>query len=142
MSSPPFVLPRLSGSTLEPTCEPIVMYPPHIHQKEPLVYHKPVAAAAAMGRILATATPAPSLRRKNRPTFIDIPAVCKEFVFKEPDHDDFSAWSYNNDDEAAAESEPELLWDEVNQCIYKSASKRAHSISSVSSDGSPFFPPC
>ncbi|KAI7854107.1 hypothetical protein BDC45DRAFT_509826 [Circinella umbellata] len=132
--SPPLVLPRLSGSTLEPTVEPVVIYPQHIHQKEPLAFKQP------QNINIAYTHPSASLQRKGRPTFIHIPAECKEFVPKEPNVNDFSAWSYDEEDD----SEPELLWDDVTQTIYKSSSKRranSYSSLSVSSDGSPFFPP-
>ncbi|KAI9248860.1 hypothetical protein BDA99DRAFT_227036 [Phascolomyces articulosus] len=135
----PFILPRLSGSTLEPTVDPVVMYPPHIHQKEPLAFDKSAHLKTAVIRL-----PTGSLQRKGKPTFIHIPAQCKEFIPKESSQmDNFSPWSY---DEEEVDSEPELLWDEETQTIYKSSSKRransySYSSSSVSSDGSPFFPP-
>ncbi|KAI8139461.1 hypothetical protein BJV82DRAFT_672733 [Fennellomyces sp. T-0311] len=125
--SVPLVLPRFSGSTLEPTSEPIVMYPMHIHQKQPILFNKPAN--------IELTRPTSSLQRKNRPTFIHIPLQCKEFIPKEPEDDDFSAWSHDG------EPEPEFLWDEENQTIYKPSHRRPTSNSSTSSVDSYFSLP-
>ncbi|KAI8391287.1 uncharacterized protein BYT42DRAFT_556323 [Radiomyces spectabilis] len=89
----PLVLPRLPGSTLEPTSEPIVIYPqnysPDMSPETPTTL----------------TTPTQSLNRKNRPTFIDIPDTSKHFIQTEPDEEDFSPWSYQEEDVNDTESQ-------------------------------------
>lgn len=128
MSSSPLVLPRFSGSTLEPTSEPIVIYPEHIHQKSPIVTMEPVEPTRRT----------PSLQRRGKPTFIHIPTVCKAFVQKEPEDDDYSPWSYDEEGDSG------LYWDDASQTIYSSASKPSLSYSppySVTSNESSHWPP-
>lgn len=124
--STPLVLPRFPGSTLEPTTEPIVLYPEHIHQKSPIVMEQqqPVVPTRRT----------PSLQRKGKPTFIHIPTICKDFVQKEPEDDDYSPWSYDEEGDSG------LYWDDASQTIYNSASKPSPASysppSSVSSESS------
>ncbi|KAI8367656.1 uncharacterized protein BYT42DRAFT_483392, partial [Radiomyces spectabilis] len=86
MSFVPIVLPRFSGSTLEPTVEPLVIYPQQ-HEHKPLPSNDPLQPTRRTQ----------SLKRKNKPTLITIPTVCKEFVPQEPDNEDYSPWSYEED---------------------------------------------
>lgn len=100
--STPLVLTRFSGSTLEPTSEPIVIYPDHVYQKD---FHNKQPPAIEPTRRT------PSLKRKGKPTFISIPPACQDFIPKE-EEDTYSPWSY--DEEAGSG----LLWDDVNKTIY------------------------
>ncbi|ORZ03986.1 hypothetical protein BCR43DRAFT_484314 [Syncephalastrum racemosum] len=118
--APPLVLPRFSGSTLEPRTEPVVIYPPHMLQKEPL--------GCAPNTIQPT-RPTESLKRKNKPTFIDIPP--RDFVTPSY-NEDYSPWSLEEDN---SESAGGLAWDDVNQTIYKKPQYNSNS----SKHRSPFF---
>ncbi|KAG0173000.1 hypothetical protein DFQ28_006335 [Apophysomyces sp. BC1034] len=98
-----FVLPRFSGSTLEPSSEPLMLYPSHMYEKKLDV------------KIIPTGRTKP-LCRKDKPGPITIPTPIMDCFFsKGPDDDEFSAWSYEEP------AKPDLLWDNGTQTIYSAA---------------------
>ncbi|KAI9320396.1 hypothetical protein BX666DRAFT_1907612 [Dichotomocladium elegans] len=122
--SVPFILPRFSGSTLEPSTEPIVIYPGNMLRKDPVGFNGFVAAPTNIA--IEPTRPTPPLKRKNKPAFITIPPA-PTFAPLDQNEDAFSPWSFE------MEAAPELLWDDESQTIYKSQSiyRRPSSIPSA-----------
>jgi hypothetical protein len=93
----PFVLPRFSGSTLEPSTEPIMLYEPQYYEK---------GRGRATHIQLIPTRPTPPLRRANKPTYIIIPEPNFDDMYT--DDGQFSAWSYEENDSS-------LLWDSATE---------------------------
>ncbi|CAO3609799.1 unnamed protein product [Cunninghamella blakesleeana] len=123
-----FTLPKFSGSTLEPTVEPLAFLPPVL--KTPPITNHPLPVSEdefeETSSIASSTTSLTnddnhhssfSLKRANRPTFIDIPEACKTFSLK--DYKPFDDWSsYDPQDRRLCQS-AEFLWDENTQSVYK-----------------------
>ncbi|EIE91458.1 hypothetical protein G6F46_009954 [Rhizopus delemar] len=84
MSSSPIVITRFTGSTLEPSTEPIILYESHYYENK-----RPNQI-----KVIPTRCTLP-LKRNNKPHPIIIP----EYTFDEKymDDNEFSAWSYEED---------------------------------------------
>ncbi|KAI8079780.1 uncharacterized protein BX664DRAFT_352948 [Halteromyces radiatus] len=113
---PSFHLPRFSGSTLEPTVAPVVVMPPMLKHRSP-------PSLSSMGSYSSNTADdddddddddsddepsCRSLNRPNRPTFIHIPASCKQFTMPTPLPDDHPQYQA-----------PQFKWDETTQTVYK-----------------------
>lgn len=91
-----FALPRFSGSTLEPSSEPIMLYDPKYYEK---------GAGRAMHIKIIPTRPTLSLKRDSKPPHIIIPTPNFDEVYL--DHEEFSPWSC----EEGADSS--MLWDSL-----------------------------
>ncbi|KAI9315533.1 hypothetical protein BX666DRAFT_315279 [Dichotomocladium elegans] len=81
-----FTIKRFSGSTLEPSTEPIILYPEYVYQRDPRS-HLTVP-------IIPTRC-TPPLKRLNKPMSIRIPSYNHDLFASPGDsHNGFSAWSY------------------------------------------------
>ncbi|KAI9347860.1 hypothetical protein BD770DRAFT_395476 [Pilaira anomala] len=89
-----FALPRYSGSTLEPSSEPIMLYEPQYYLK---------GAGRATDMKLIPTRPTPPLKRNSKPPHITIPKPT--FDQKYIDDDQFSAWSYEEDNSSSVLSD-------------------------------------
>ncbi|KAI8993189.1 hypothetical protein BDB01DRAFT_705099, partial [Pilobolus umbonatus] len=81
----PFTLRRFSGSTLEPSSQPVVLYDPRYYQKD-------------AGRMIVKLKPTrrtPPLKRAHKPSAIVIPAF--NYNQRNLNTDLFSAWSDEED---------------------------------------------
>jgi hypothetical protein len=96
-----FALPKFSGSTLEPSSEPIMLYEPQYYQKG--------AGRATHIKLVPTRPTAP-LKRAFKPPHIVIPKPNFDDMYL--DDDEFSAWSYNESSSA--------LWDPISYSAYES----------------------
>lgn len=87
--SSPIILTRFTGSTLEPSSEPIILYESHL-------YHNKLPDRIQIVPTRCT----PPLKRDNKPPPIIIP----EFKFDDKyiDDNEFSAWSYEEEDDDTA----------------------------------------
>ncbi|KAI9303928.1 hypothetical protein BJ944DRAFT_267612 [Cunninghamella echinulata] len=132
MATYSFSLPKFSGSTLEPTIEPLAFLPPTIktpnsnqslaYKNEYTKYNEEAEDSEEETASVTSSSPATlnscSLKRPNRPTFIEIPEACKTFTLK--DHQPLSDWSsYEPQEGRACQSAGEFLWDESTQTVYK-----------------------
>ncbi|CAO3632483.1 unnamed protein product [Mucor hiemalis] len=90
-----FALPRFSGSTLEPSSEPIMLYESHYYQK---------GAGRALHIQLIPTRPTPPLKRDFKPPHITIPPPKFDEMYL--DDDNFSAWSFEEENDS-------LVWDSM-----------------------------
>ncbi|SAM06480.1 hypothetical protein [Absidia glauca] len=130
---PSLNLPRFSGSTLEPTVEPVAFMPAGFTNP------KRFSASSTSSTLLSSPSLSSisslpdddyfsppcspllppsntndfSLHRPNRPTYIHIPASCKSFAMppKEDYDEEDGSWS--------SQPQPEFEWDEQAQTVYK-----------------------
>ncbi|KAI8991598.1 hypothetical protein BDF20DRAFT_845440 [Mycotypha africana] len=85
-----FELVRFSGSTLEPSSEPIMLYEPHFYEK---------GAGRSLHIELVPTRPTPPLNRKDKPPPIIIPQFNAEDPLLCRNEDDYSAWSCHPQDD-------------------------------------------
>ncbi|KAI9473932.1 MAG: hypothetical protein EXX96DRAFT_488115 [Benjaminiella poitrasii] len=79
-----FALPKFSGSTLQPSTEPIMLYEPHYYEKN---------AGRAMHIRLTPTRPTPPLKRKCKPPHIVIPEPDFDDIMNHLNNEEFSPWS-------------------------------------------------
>lgn len=82
-----FIIPRFSGSTLEPSSEPIVLYESQYYEKD---------AGRALHIQLIPTRSTPPLKRAFKPPHIIIPEP--DFDSMRIDNEEFSPWSYESAD--------------------------------------------
>ncbi|KAI8342567.1 hypothetical protein BC941DRAFT_498985 [Chlamydoabsidia padenii] len=110
---PSLNLPRFSGSTLEPTVEPVAFMPSFSSaaDSDDDFLPTPPSTTSYLTSIHC------SLKRPNRPTFIDIPSHCKSFSMQQHtfdnEEDDWTPPSENQD------YQPEFEWNESEQAVIK-----------------------
>ncbi|EPB90945.1 hypothetical protein HMPREF1544_02199 [Mucor circinelloides 1006PhL] len=92
-----FALPRFSGSTLEPSSEPVILYESQYYEK---------GAGRAIHIQLVPTRPTAPLKRESKPPHIVIPAP--NFDEMRIEDNEFSAWSYEEDESAQA-----TFWDPI-----------------------------
>lgn len=96
-----FALPRFSGSTLEPSSEPIMLYEPQYYLK---------GAGRATHIKLIPTRPTAALKRNSKPPHITIPIPTFDEMYV--DDEEFSAWSYEEDNNSS------MLWDAMSSASY------------------------
>ncbi|CDS03658.1 hypothetical protein LRAMOSA01060 [Lichtheimia ramosa] len=91
--SMPFTIPRFAGSTLEPSSEPIIIYPEHMLRKE-TEFHTQV--------MIVPTRCTPPLNRRNKPAHIIIPPYERVSL---QDDDTYSPWSYDSTTNSTSDQE-------------------------------------
>ncbi|CAO3599487.1 unnamed protein product [Absidia cylindrospora] len=127
---PSLNLPRFSGSTLEPTVEPVAFVPSCFkRQSTSSVLLSPSLSSVDSSSSFSSddeylpptsSAPSFSLNRPNRPTYIDIPATCKVFTMPNV----HGNWSAYDPQERSCQTQPEFEWNENEQTVYKRPSNR------------------
>lgn len=129
---PSLNLPRFSGSTLEPTVEPVAFVPSYHSSANSSALFSPSSLYSAdsstmdedndfilpLSSLRSSSSANFSLNRPNRPTFIDIPSTCKSFSLQQYSSDIEELWSPSPQAHDYY-TEPEFHWDESGQTVYK-----------------------
>ncbi|ORZ20638.1 hypothetical protein BCR42DRAFT_409183 [Absidia repens] len=127
---PSLNLPRFSGSTLEPTVEPLAFVPTSLSHLSASASSSSILLSPALSSTDSSSVgddddylllaPSFSLNRPNRPTFIDIPSTCRNFTIQ--DANECQDWSSYDPQERGCQTQPEFEWDESEQTVYKRSS--------------------